>query len=176
MLLSMLYALCPMRRAQHPLAILTLVALGLMLFTEIGRAQTKATFTPRISVSETYDDNIDLDPDDEKESDWITVLSPGFLLELDSKKTQLDLDYEFGLSYYLQDSTRDTIRHRGQLSWDQQLAEYLGLHVTNIFTRSEDPLRGEDGRITDISSKRDVQYRNDAVALGRATWVSLAGR
>jgi hypothetical protein len=73
MLLSMLYALCPMRRAQHPLTILTLVALGLMLSPGIGRAQTKGTFTPRVSVSETYDDNIDLDPDNE-ESAWTQIM------------------------------------------------------------------------------------------------------
>ncbi|MGB6378338.1 MAG: hypothetical protein WBG24_16625, partial [Syntrophobacteria bacterium] len=65
----MTYKLDP--RIQSGLTILILVIFFVMLSLEIGRAQTEATFTPRISVSETYDDNIDLDPDDE-ESDWIT--------------------------------------------------------------------------------------------------------
>ena len=160
----------PMRRARtwtHVVFICIPFVISIVCFESVAVAQTKATFTPRISVSETYDDNIDLDPEDE-ESDWITVLSPGFLLELDSQKTQLDLDYEFGLSYYLQDSSRDTIRHQGRLSWDQQLAQYLSLNVTNTFTRSEDPVREEDGRVTDISSEREVEYRNTGEA--NLTW------
>ncbi len=161
---SMLHAPCSMPVNRFLTLVLALtILLAVQLCSGTAFAQTKATFTPRISISETYDDNIDLDPDNE-ESDWITVLSPGFLFELDSQKTQLDLDYEFGLSYYLQDSTRDTIRHQGRISWDQQLAQYLSLHVTNTFTRSEDPAREENGRISDISSEREVEYRNTGEA------------
>jgi hypothetical protein len=134
-----------------------------MLFPEIGRAQTKATFTPRVSVSETYDDNLDLAPDNE-ESDWITTVSPGFLLELDSQKTQLDLDYEAGFAFYAQDSSRDTTRHRARISWDQLLAEHWRLNLNNTFSRSEDPITVEDDRITDISNEREVEYRNTGEA------------
>jgi hypothetical protein len=121
------------------------------------------TFTPRISVTETYDDNIDLSPDNE-ESDWITVASPGFSLLLQSAKTDFSLDMTAGLTYYLQDSTRDTIRYTGRLSWDQKLAEYLSLNLSNTLTRSEDPVREDQGRIVDISSDRDVEYRNTGQA------------
>jgi hypothetical protein len=134
-----------------------------MLFPEIGRAQTKATFTPRVSVSETYDDNLDLAPDNE-ESDWITTVSPGFLLELDSQKTQLDLDYEAGFAFYAQDSSRDTTRHRARISWNQLLAEHWRLNLNNTFSRSEDPITVEDDRITDISNEREVEYRNTGEA------------
>jgi len=64
--------------------ILILVAVAMILFAGTGRAQTKSTFTPRVSVSETYDDNIDLDPDNE-ESDYITVVSPGGNFQLQSQ-------------------------------------------------------------------------------------------
>ena len=128
MLLAKPYALCAMRRAQYFLTLLTLVALGSLLFAGTVRAQTKGTFTPRVSVSETFDDNINLSPN-HAESDWITVTSPGFSLLLQSEKTDLNLDMEAGLSYYLQDSSKDTIRYRGQLSWDQKLAEYLSLRL-----------------------------------------------
>jgi hypothetical protein len=126
-------------------------------------AQTKATFTPRVSMSETYDDNIDLDPDNE-ESDWITVVSPGANLQLESQHTQLKLDYEAGFSFYAQDSSRDTTRHRGQISWDQLLAEHLRLNLNDTFSRSEDPITVEDDRITDISNEREVEYRNTGEA------------
>ena len=148
---------------KYGLTILILVTVTTVLFTGIAVAQTKATFTPRISVSETYDDNIDLEPDNE-DSDWITVVSPGFLLEVDSQKTQLDLDYEAGFSFYAQDSSRDTTRHQARISWDQLLAEHLSLNVNNTFSRSEDPITVEDDRITDISDEREVEYRNTGVA------------
>ena len=105
----MTYKLDP--RIQSGLTILILVILFVTLFTGIGSAQTKGTFTPRISISETYDDNINLDPDNE-ESDWITVVSPGASLELKTQYTELELDYEFGFSFYAQDSDQETIRHR----------------------------------------------------------------
>ena len=157
----MTYKLDP--RIQSGLTTLTLVILFVMLYPAIGGAQTKATFTPRITVSETYDDNLDLAPDNE-ESDWITVASPGFSLLLQSEKTDLNLDMEAGLSYYLQDSTRDTIRYRGRLFWDQQLSEYLSLRLSDTLTRSEDPVREDQGRIIDISNNRDVEYRNTGEA------------
>jgi hypothetical protein len=163
MLLAMRYALCSMRRAQHLVFLLTLVALGLLLFTGTGRAQTKGTFTPRVSVSETYDDNIDLEPHD-KNSDWITVVSPGLNFQLESQHTQLALDLAAGLSFYLQESSNDTVRYTGSLSWDQQVAQHLSLHVSDALTRSEDPITEEDGRITDISQGREVQYRNTGEA------------
>ena len=153
----MTYKLDP--RIQSGLTILILVAVAVMLFTGIGRAQTKGTFTPRVSVSETYDDNIDLDPDDE-ESDWITVVSPGANFQLKTQYTQLALDYEAGFSFYTKNSSRDTTRHRAQISWDQLLAKYLRLNLNNTFSRSEDPLTVEDDRITDISNEREVKYRN----------------
>jgi hypothetical protein len=152
-----------MRRAHHPLFILTLIALGLMLFPEIGRAQTKGTFTPRVSISETYDDNIDLEPDNE-DTDWITVVSPGANFQLESQYTQLALDYEAGFSFYAKDSSRDTTRHRARISWDQLLAEHWRLNLNNTFSRSEDPITVEDDRITDISNEREVQYRNTGEA------------
>jgi hypothetical protein len=133
------------------------------LFPATAGGQTKSTFTPRVSVSETYDDNIDLDPDNE-DSDWITVVSPGANFQLESQHTQLTLDYEAGFSFYAKDSDRDTTRHRAQISWDQLLAEHLRLNVNDTFSRSEDPIREEDGRIEDISTRREIQYRNTGQA------------
>jgi hypothetical protein len=114
-------------------------------------------------VSETYDDNIDLDPDNE-ESDWITVVSPGFNLLMETQRTDLILDYEAGFTFYAQDSSRDTTRHRARIAWDQLLAEHWRLNLNNTFSRSEDPITVEDDRITDISNEREVQYRNTGEA------------
>ena len=42
-------------------------------------AAIETVFTPSISISETYDDNIDLDKTD-KINDWITSISPGITI------------------------------------------------------------------------------------------------
>jgi len=157
----MLYALCPMPMARALIALLSIVAMTLFPIAAAG--QTKATFTPRVSVSETYTDNVDLDSDNE-ESEWITVVSPGANVLFDRQKTDLALDYEAGFAFYAKDSSRDTIRHRGRISLGQLLAERLRLNLSDTFSRSEDPIREEDGRIEDISERREVQYRNTGEA------------
>ena len=43
-------------------------------------AHAQLTFTPRVSVTEEYNDNIDLDRTN-KMNDWITTVSPGATLE-----------------------------------------------------------------------------------------------
>jgi hypothetical protein len=122
---------------------------------DIAYSAKKVTVIPRISIQEQYDDNIDLDPDNE-ESDWITSIAPGFLLDLESESTSLNLDFDVGFSFYLQDSSRDTIQYRGALSWNQRLADRLSLEVMNNFSRTDEPIGPED----EIASERAVRYRN----------------
>jgi hypothetical protein len=155
------YAPCSMPIARALIPVLLIVAMPLLPAAAVG--QTKATFTPRVSVSETYDDNIDLEPDNEN-SDWITVLSPGVNFQLESQHTQLTLDYEAGFSFYAKNSSRDTTRQQGQISWQQQLAEHFRFNLRDTFSRSEDPITVEDNKITDISRGREVQYRNTGEA------------
>ena len=154
---SMPHASCPMPTPRHLIPLVLIAAMLLLPAAAVG--QTKSTFTPRFSVSETYDDNIDLEPHN-KDSDWITVVSPGGNFQLESPHSQLTLDYEAGFSFYARDSSRNTTRHRALISWDQLVAEHLRLNLSDTFSRSEDPITVEDNRITDISRGREVQYRN----------------
>jgi hypothetical protein len=83
---------------------------------------------------------------------------------MDTQRTDLELDYEAGFTFYAQDSSRDTTRHRARISWDQLFAEHWRLNLNNTFSRSEDPITVEDDRITDISNEREVEYRNTGEA------------
>ena len=157
----MLYAPCSMPIARALFPVLLIVAMPLLPAAAVG--QTKSTFTPRVSVSETYDDNIDLVPHN-KDSDWITVVSPGVNLLLETQHTDLTLDYEAGFSFYAEDSSRNTTRQQGQISWQQQMAEHFRFNLRDAFSRSEDPITVEDDRVTDISRGREVQYRNTGEA------------
>lgn len=143
------------------LTILTLVVtLALALAcSATARAEMRKTLTPRISIQEEYDDNIDLEPENEV-SDWITLVSPGISLDLESPETTLNFDYEAGFAFYRDDSSRDTTRHRGRVSWDQELRRHLSFHLSDTFLRSEDPIVEFEGVIEDIRRERGVNYRN----------------
>lgn len=143
-----------------------LVALTLILvlsWCSSAGADMQTTVTPRLSVEEQYDDNIDLEPDNEI-SDWITLVSPGFLFELEDRDTVLSLDYEAGFSFYRDETDRNSTRHNAEISLAQELTSHLTLNLSDRFTRSEDPLVEDAGIIEDIQTRRRVFYRNTGEA------------
>jgi hypothetical protein len=135
-----------------------------MFSVEMALAELRKTLTPRISVQEQYDDNINLDPEGFEESDWITSVLPGMALSLEGPATTLKLDYEAAFSFYKQYSDQDTIGHRAQVAWDQGLSEHVSFHGSDRFVRSEDPILEYEGRIEDIQTVRRVYYRNSGEA------------
>jgi hypothetical protein len=56
--------------------------------------------TPKISASETYNDNIYLDPSKDEDGDWITVIEPGLLFSWDTANLKVDLDYSLQFRYF----------------------------------------------------------------------------
>jgi hypothetical protein len=151
--------LCLMRRS-HSLIPLLLAFLVLLGLPATSPAQTtERTFTPRISVDETYDDNIDLTHTNEK-SDWITTVSPGFNLAVNTQHTKLNLDVSGGRSFYLDHSSRDATRLGTTLSLNQQVSSRLSVLASDTFARTEEPLTAENGLITNVSQQRVVRYYN----------------
>ncbi len=143
------------------------IILTLALFLNLGLLTTTDavaswTLTPRLSIHEQYDDNLDLEPENEN-SDWITVVSPGISLELEAPNTTTTLDYEAGFSFYADDSSRNSASHQGQVELDQNLSRYLRFHLSDTFVRSEDAIvETEDG--IDIRRERGIYYRNTGEA------------
>jgi hypothetical protein len=167
--------LCLMRR-RHSLISLLLVLFFVLLLAATSLAQqategtstrslagllptTERTFTPRISVEETYDDNIDLTHTNEI-SDWITTVSPGFNLAVNTQHTKLNLDVSGGRSFYLDHSSRDATRLGTTLSLNQQVSSRLSVLASDTFARTEEPLTAESGLITNVSQQRVVRYYN----------------
>jgi hypothetical protein len=139
--------------------IVILVLLSGLSFTTIAEAAMRKTLTPRISVEEQYDDNIYLLPEHEI-SDWITVVSPGISLDLETPETTMTLDYEAGFSFYEDDTDMNSTRHLARAEWNQPLTRYLRLQVTDVFVRSEDPIVETEGVIEDIRRERSIYNRN----------------
>ncbi len=136
------------------------LTLGLLTTTD---ATASWTVTPRLSIHEQYDDNLDLEPENEN-SDWITVISPGISLELETPNTTSTLDYEAGFSFYADDSSRNSTSHQGQVEFDQDLSRHLRFHLSDTFIRSDDPVVETEGEIEDIRRERGIYFRNASEA------------
>ncbi len=79
----------------------------------------------RVSARETYTDNVALAPADQKESDFVTEIAPGFRVTDKTARTDLDVDYSFNNLFYARDSDRNTINHQLQASGKIELVEDL---------------------------------------------------
>ncbi len=66
-------------------------------------------FAPRLSVSQTFTDNVGLDASGANRSDQITEISPGLRLQGESARMRMFVDYSMRNFAYAQDSTRNRI-------------------------------------------------------------------
>ena len=69
------------------------------------------TFIPRITVSETYTDNINLSQNDERE-EYITQINPGFNLDMDGNRFDATVDYQMQNLFYAKDSNLNQTFHQ----------------------------------------------------------------
>ncbi len=110
-----------------------------LLFPCRSSAQTRIEVTPMVSVSETYDDNLDLE-NTNKKSDFITTVTPGADLSVQSEKTNLALRYFPSFVRYADYDQYNSTRHSAGLNLGQSLTEYLKFDLTDSYLKSEDPL------------------------------------
>jgi len=140
-----------------------LILVVLPLLPSTGSAQIERTFTPRVSIDEQYDDNINLTKTN-KQSDWITTVGPGFNLGIDSEHTKLHLDCFAGYSLYAKDSSLDTINAGSTLSLDQRLSSRFSVRASDSLVRTDNPITTANGAVTNVAQKRQVSYANTGEA------------
>jgi hypothetical protein len=100
-------------------------------------------FTPRISASEEYSDNIFLSADNE-EYDYITSITPGFTAELLGKISGVRVSYDPSYVFYKRFSENDGFRHNALVSAWTAITKHTTLEFNDAFIRTEDPLSEED--------------------------------
>lgn len=115
------------------------IAVSLLSWSGAAWAQRQVELIPAVSVSETYDDNIDLEPDNEK-SDYITAATPSLTLNVLSQNTKLSVSYAPSFVWYADYDDNDNTRHLANADWEQQLTQHLSFNLTNTYLNSEDPL------------------------------------
>jgi len=142
--------------------LIILLAACLFMTHSSAHAKYQAEFTPAISISELYDDNIDLDNTNEK-TDWITTVSPSINLNLISEKNNFSLKYSPSIVRYKNEEQNNAIRHSGTLMFNENLTSRFSFNLNDTFTRTEDPVEETQG-IYNVRKTRNIYTRNNGTA------------
>ncbi len=121
-------------------------------------AQYHYEFTPSISVSEEYDDNLYLISANEI-SDYITAVTPGIDFSILSEQTDFSLLYTPSFVFYDENKENDTTRHYASLAWGQNLTQHMRFDVSDTFYKTEEPLE-YDETIQAVRGTREPYWRN----------------
>lgn len=97
----------------------------------------RVKITPKISIKGEYDDNIFLLKNNTK-GDFITTVSPGIIMSIDSGRNGLELDYTFGWVRYNDFSENNFVRHSGRLKFWQRLSRHLTFNLSDTYLKSND--------------------------------------
>lgn len=144
-----------------------------LLYPSFVSAQRHIELRPFLTVGEEFDDNINLDYRD-KESDFITTVSPGFSLSLLSQHTLLDLTYAPTFVWYAKESDNNTTRQSGTLTFGRDLSQNWRLDASDTFLRSEEPLEEAEAFegvvATGTRRTRNTYWRNEGRASASYTF------
>jgi opacity protein-like surface antigen len=118
-------------------------SIGLVLAIAHAEA-AQVNFTPSISATEVYTDNVFLDPDNE-EDDWITSVSLGLNLDILGRTSGLQLAYTPSYAWYNDFSELDGWRHNADALAYVDVSRSTRLTARNSYLRTDDPV--EDSEI-----------------------------
>lgn len=141
-----------------------LLVIIILLLPQQLLAKYKTEFKPSISVSELYDDNIDLDSENEK-SDWITSISPALILNVSSQKNNFSLNYSPSIVRYKTEDYNNTIRHSGSFSFSEELSKNIQFKLSDSYIQSEDPIEETEGIIGRRNTRSSYQRNNWASSI-----------
>jgi hypothetical protein len=109
----------------------------------VGRLNASAgysiTIEPILTVSEEYTDNRFLS-DEVKEHEFITIVTPGLLLEARSPRSEYSLLYELGYAHYERFAPDDPWRHHSLFSGHHEISKNTWFDMSNRFLVTEDPV------------------------------------
>jgi hypothetical protein len=157
-------------KKSHLLALLVLI---LVVAAESAALAAQLLFTPRATVTEEYNDNINLDRQN-KQDDFITTVTFGGTLELLGLVSGLRVAYDPGYSFYADHDEYNSWQHNLLASAWHNFTRQTRLDLTNYFLYTKDPLADDD--VEDSSGniivegndrnrqERDTYYRNNATA------------
>ena len=144
---------------------LFLFAVSYLFLLTISNADSyQATFTPRISVSEEYTDNHFL-TDDNKEHEYITIASIGFIAEVLGRSNGMSISYDPSYSLHDRYPDNDAWSHRAAFDCWIGISRNTRLEINDTFLHTEEPVTEiEDFTKVDTTIRRNRQpyYTNSS--------------
>jgi hypothetical protein len=110
----------------------------LLLSTVPSLNAAQILFTPSLFLSEEYTDNVDLDPENEKE-DYITTAGLTLNGQILGRRAGLELNYSPSYSKYENNEDYDSWRHEASLYTWKEIKRNTRLEFRNTFLQTNDP-------------------------------------
>jgi hypothetical protein len=124
-------------------------------------------FNPRITLSETWTDNVGLAVDGQEESEWITELRPGFSLRRDGPRSNVRFTYDLQALWYAEDSERNDVYHQAS-----GIADFIVVPESlflDTFARYDQRNINPAGRVA-VGNLFDTDNRTDALVFGASPY------
>jgi hypothetical protein len=137
---------------------ITFLAVFFCIIPSILSAKNQFEITPTISISELYDDNINLSNNDLK-ADWITTLSPNINVNIRSEKNKFLFSYTPAFVRYKNRNQSNTINHFGMIEFNGNLTSRLRFFLEDNYRVSDDPIEQTAG-LYDTRHNRESYQRN----------------
>ena len=144
--------------------ITSLIVISMFLLIASHAFGYQITFTPSLSISEEYSDNIYLTENNE-EYDYTTSISPGFNFQVVEKRHGASLSCSPSYVHYDRFPENDTWRWQNvSFSGWSDLSKHTKLTINDTFVRTEDPNSKDPGieEDTTIRRNREPYYTNSS--------------
>ncbi len=119
--------------------LLSFIVIIVVLITGSQANAVIITYTPRISISVDFTDNIYLSGETDRETDLITAVSPGLTTVIEKRDIGMSFSYFPTASYYSKHRENNMLRHRVQASGWAVLSNNTRLNLQDTFVRTEEP-------------------------------------
>ena len=147
-----------MEKFRTSVAIALILLIAPFLSTILSAAQIN--FTPSVTVSEEYNDNIFLDPEDE-EDDFITGVGFGLAGAILWRTAAIELSYEGSRFMYSDNDDQDWWRNLATADIRYDISRSTRIEVNNTYLRTANPsdesgLRDEENPLSGRDVERDL--------------------
>lgn len=120
-------------------------------------------FQPRIELGQNWTDNVALEADGLEDSEWITELSPGFILSLEGPRVSAEVDYQMQILRFSDNSDLDDVFNRLTASGEAEL--FPETTFVDVFARYDQQNVDTSGRQA-FSNFFSTDNRTDFIVLG----------
>lgn len=140
---------------KNHLIIISLISI--FIYTNLGVAAPQVEVIPSITLSEQYDDNIYLD-NDNKETEYLTMLTPGINLNVTSETNIFELRYLPTFVWYYNETYEDIVRHSAGLNFGYDITERTRFGIMGNYSSSDDPIENFEG-VVGVRQTRNKYHR-----------------